>query len=62
MARKIMFKDAINEAICLEMERDESVILMGLDVAGAAGTDRNAMPGAACSVSPRGSIPNFPIG
>lgn len=38
MARKIMFKDAINEAIRLEMERDKSVVLMGLDVAGSAGT------------------------
>ena len=38
MARKIMFKDAINEAIRLEMEKDESVILLGLDVAGSAGT------------------------
>lgn len=38
MARKIMFKEAINEAIRLEMERDETVILMGLDVAGSAGT------------------------
>jgi len=33
-----MFKEAINEAIRLEMERDETVILMGLDVAGSAGT------------------------
>ena len=37
---KIMFKDAINQAIVQEMERDESVILMGLDVAGAAGTEQ----------------------
>ena len=38
MARKIMFKDAINEAMRLEMERDETVFLIGLDVAGGAGT------------------------
>jgi acetoin:2,6-dichlorophenolindophenol oxidoreductase subunit beta len=38
MARKIMFKDAINETICQQMERDESVILLGIDVAGGEGT------------------------
>jgi pyruvate dehydrogenase E1 component beta subunit len=39
MARKkILFKDAITEAMRQEMERDEKVILLGLDVAGGAGT------------------------
>ena len=34
MARKITFQQAVNEALIQEMERDESVILMGEDVAG----------------------------
>ena len=33
------FKDSINEAIRLEMRKDENVILMGEDVAGGAGTN-----------------------
>ena len=37
MARKISMKDAINEAIDLEMRRDPSVILMGEDVVGGTG-------------------------
>ena len=39
MARKITFQQAIREALAQEMERDESVILMGEDVAGGSGTD-----------------------
>ena len=39
MARKITFQQAIKEALVQEMERDESVILMGEDVAGGSGTD-----------------------
>ena len=35
--RKISYRDAINEALAQEMERDQSVILMGEDVAGGAG-------------------------
>jgi acetoin:2,6-dichlorophenolindophenol oxidoreductase subunit beta len=38
MARKISMKDAINEAIDLEMRRDPTVILMGEDVVGGAGS------------------------
>ena len=38
MARKISFKDAINEAISQEMERDQSVIVMGEDNVGGAGS------------------------
>jgi len=37
MARKISMKDAINEAIDLEMRRDPTVILMGEDVVGGTG-------------------------
>ncbi len=39
MARKITFQQAIKEALAQEMERDESVILMGEDVAGGSGAD-----------------------
>ena len=38
MARKLSFKDAINEAIAQEMERDQSVIVMGEDNVGGAGS------------------------
>ncbi|HEC35802.1 MAG TPA: alpha-ketoacid dehydrogenase subunit beta, partial [Anaerolineae bacterium] len=34
--RKLTFRDAINEAMRLEMRRDPTVILMGEDVAGGA--------------------------
>ncbi|MFD1860795.1 alpha-ketoacid dehydrogenase subunit beta [Aeromicrobium camelliae] len=36
MARMISYRDAINEALTLEMERDETVIVMGEDNAGGA--------------------------
>src|SRR5580692_6947617 len=39
MARKISFKQAINEAIAQEMGRDETVIVMGEDNAGGMGSD-----------------------
>jgi pyruvate dehydrogenase E1 component beta subunit len=39
MSRKISYKDAINEALSQEMERDKSVIVMGLDNAGGRGTE-----------------------
>lgn len=38
MDRQITFKQAINEALVQEMERDKTVILMGEDVAGGSGT------------------------
>ncbi|MQT14996.1 alpha-ketoacid dehydrogenase subunit beta [Segnochrobactrum spirostomi] len=37
MARKISFKQAINEALDLEMRRDPTVILIGEDIVGGAG-------------------------
>ncbi len=37
MARKITYQQAINEALDQEMARDESVILMGLDIVGGTG-------------------------
>ncbi|MBX6396340.1 MAG: alpha-ketoacid dehydrogenase subunit beta [Alicyclobacillaceae bacterium] len=39
MARQISFAEAVNEALYLAMEADESVILMGEDVAGGAQVD-----------------------
>ena len=38
MARKLSFRNAINEALAQEMERDSSVILMGEDVSGGTGS------------------------
>lgn len=38
MARKLSFRNAINEALALEMERDSRVILMGEDVSGGTGS------------------------
>ncbi len=60
MARKIMFKDAINEAICLEMERDETVIMMGLDVAGSAGTGQERDSWGGVLGVTKGIYPKFP--
>ena len=37
MARNLSMKDAINEALDLEMRRDPNVIIMGEDIAGGAG-------------------------
>ena len=37
MARKITFQQAVTEALRQEMERDETVVIMGEDVAGGAG-------------------------
>jgi pyruvate dehydrogenase E1 component beta subunit len=39
MARKISFKQAVNEAIDQEMARDPSVIMMGEDIVGGSGAD-----------------------
>jgi acetoin:2,6-dichlorophenolindophenol oxidoreductase subunit beta len=39
MDRQISFQQAINEALAQEMERDQTVILMGEDIAGGSGTD-----------------------
>ena len=38
MARNITYREAINEALAQEMERDDSVIVMGEDNAGGAGS------------------------
>ena len=39
MDRKITYKQAINEALAQEMERDKTVVVMGEDVAGGSGTN-----------------------
>jgi len=39
MARKILYQDAINEALDQEMARDENIIVMGEDVVGGTGSD-----------------------
>lgn len=39
MARKILYQEAINEALDQEMARDETVIVMGEDVVGGTGAD-----------------------
>src|SRR5438067_11582631 len=38
MARNITYREALNEALTQEMERDETVIVMGEDNAGGAGS------------------------
>ena len=47
MARKISYQQAINEALDQEMERDETVVIMGEDVAGGLGApgERDAWGG-----------------
>ena len=49
MARTISYREAINEALAQEMERDEPVIVMGEDNAGGWAAPARWTPGAACS-------------
>ena len=42
--REIQYREAINEAIRQEMERDESVIIMGEEIAGGAGREHRTLP------------------
>ena len=49
MARNITYREALNEALAQEMERDETVIVMGEDNAGGAGHPVTTTPGVACS-------------
>ena len=62
MARNITYRQAIHEALAQEMERDETVIVMGEDNAGGTGSPGEETPGAACSASPRGCTTSFPTG
>jgi len=48
VARRITYQQAINEALGQEMERDESVVVMGEDIAGGMET---AMACAPCSTA-----------
>ena len=50
---KKSYRQAINEAIRQEMERDPRVVIMGEDVAGGAGALKSRTPGVARSASPR---------
>ena len=45
--REIQYKQAINEALRQEMERDETVIIMGEEIAGGPGREHlgSSMPG-----------------
>lgn len=49
MARNITYREALNEALAQEMERDESVIVMGEDNAGGAGSPGEDDAWVACS-------------
>jgi len=53
MARILSMKDAINEALDLEMRRDPTVIIMGEDIAGGAGAQGEEDAWAAFWASPR---------
>ena len=59
MARTISYREAINEALAQEMERDESVIVMGEDNAGGMGS-----PGSGClgrrAGRDQGAVPQVP--
>ena len=46
MAKK-SYRQAINEALRQEMERDHRVVIMGEDIAGGMGRPARTMPGAA---------------
>ncbi len=48
MARKISYQQAINEALAQEMGRDQSVFIIGQDVAGGTGSPVSRTHGAAC--------------
>jgi len=61
MPRKISFKQAINEALDLEMSRDPTVILLGEDIVGGAGSHGEMDAWATCSASPRAFMPNTVI-
>src|SRR5919106_401029 len=54
MARQITYRQAINEALRQEMERDETVIVMGEDNVGGQGTEgeMDAWGAAACGMRP----------
>ena len=60
MARNITYREALNEALAQEMERDETVIVMGEDNAGGAGApgDDDAWGGRARR--DQGAVPQVP--
>ena len=40
-SRELRYREAINEALRQEMERDETVIIMGEEIAGGAGREQH---------------------
>jgi len=53
MARSISYREAINEALAQEMERDSRVVVFGEDNVGGTGAPVTSTPGAVSSASPR---------
>ena len=62
--RELLYREAINEAIRQEMERDETVIIMGEEIAGGAGRERSSggRPTPSTAASPRSSALCCPRG
>ena len=65
--RELLYREAINEAIRQEMERDETVIIMGEEIAGGAVEavslalqQRRAFPGPAPGKAPARPLPGRP--
>lgn len=54
MSRQLTFKDAINEAVDLEMTRDENVVMMGKTLSAVQALRARKMHGVAYSVLPKG--------
>ena len=60
MARTITYREAINEALAQEMERDESVIVMGEDNAGGEGSPGEHGRLGRCARRDEGAVPQVP--
>jgi acetoin:2,6-dichlorophenolindophenol oxidoreductase subunit beta len=60
MARMLSIKDAINEAIDQEMTRDSTVVMMGEDIVGGAGTQGEVDAWGGVLGGPRGFMPSIP--
>ncbi len=58
MGRKISYKQAINEALDLEMRRDPTVIVLARTSSAVPARPAKRTPGAACSASPRACMPS----
>jgi pyruvate dehydrogenase E1 component beta subunit len=60
MARNITFQQAINEALLQEMERDSTVVIMGEDIAGGAGSPGEEDAWGGVLGVTKGLYPRFP--